>query len=304
MRHFQVAVALTLLSLAFAAPTFAEKPAEKNPQKADLSGDTNEAADSKAILRRLNDQIDPVHLENAKAKDAFKWWATTTGVSIVIDWRQMEEDGVDADKAINVDLHNVPAGKMLGLLMKQTSPDTQLMYEVTPWYIQITTKARAARTLVTRFYDVSDLVHEPLPVRSAPKLDLSSALNSSKGGSSSILGGGGGERSAVVGSKDAAAKQLIDAITNSIEPDLWEARGGESTISYFRGFLVVKAPVFVHAQIGLPVQGNTPRPIIGTGGGGSGGGEKDLGDKPTDRPGYGVGGVSSFSPSKTGGVAK
>jgi hypothetical protein len=295
MRHIQAAAAMTFISCVLLAPAFAEKPDEIAAKQAALSEDAD-TGDVKAVQRRLGDLVDPVRIENASAKDAFKWWAKTTGVSLVIDWRQMEEDGIDPEKRIDVDLHNVPAGKLLGLLMKQTSPDVQLLYEVTPWYIQITTKARAAKTLVTRFYDVSDLVHEPTPVRAVPKLDLASALNAGKDGGASVLGGNAGDSQRA---KTDGSQQLIDAITTTIEPDLWENRGGPCSISFFRGFLVVKAPVFVQVQIGLPTQTNSPRPIIGT----AGGPDKVADEKPTDRPGHGVAGISS-TPSKVGGIAK
>lgn len=284
------------------ALAFCEVAADKEKVKAAVA--SSEPEDKRKIETKLRDIVDPVRIDNASARDAFKWWANTTGISLVIDWRQMEEDGLDPEKKINIDLHNIPAGKVLAMLMKQSSPDTALLYEITPWYIQITTKSRADRELVTRFYDITDMVHERPPMRAAPKFDLSSALSSGGGGGKGGGGGGGGGSSIFTSSEDsgkgrgeagksAEAQKLIDTITGSIEPEIWESKGGPATITYLRGFLVVKAPVYVQAQIGLPTRDDTPRPVVGFGGGAD----------PSDKPAAGVAGVSSTT-TKVGGVAK
>ena len=317
MRYSNIAVGLTLSVLGFATSAFCEvvEKAKPKAEQTKASEAADEAADQRKIASKLRDILDPVSIENASAKEAFKWWAKTSGISLVLDWKQMEEDGLDPEKKINIEMRNVPAGQVLGLLMKQASPDAPLLFEVTPWYIQITTKARADRVMVTRFYDIQDLVHERPPVRAAPKFDLGSALSSGGGGGGKGGSGGGGGGGSSGGSifsgsgsdasapktgeagKSAEAQKLIDTVTGSVEPEIWESRGGPASITYLRGFLVVRAPVYVQAQIGLPSRDDTPRPIVGTGGG------PDPAEKPTDRPGKGVAGISS-SPSKVGGVAR
>jgi hypothetical protein len=51
--------------------------------------------------------------------------------------------------------------------------------------------------------------------------------------------------------RQAAAQELIDLITSVIEPQVWDVNGGTGgTIAYSHGMLVVKAPEFVHRQLG------------------------------------------------------
>src|SRR4051812_30742130 len=55
---------------------------------------------------------------------------------------------------------NAPAAQVLSLLMQQASPDQDLVYESTPWFMQVMTKTEANRHPVVRIYDVGDLIHE------------------------------------------------------------------------------------------------------------------------------------------------
>ncbi|MHC4382724.1 MAG: hypothetical protein ACYS0J_07845, partial [Planctomycetota bacterium] len=47
------------------------------------------------------------------------------------------------------------------------------------------------------------------------------------------------------------AQVIIDLITESIEPDAWDVNGGDwATIRYYTGTLIIRAPDYIHRQIG------------------------------------------------------
>ena len=95
----------------------------------------------------------------------------------------------------------------------------------------------------------------------APTFDLGESLRSSgNGGGSGGAGGAGGgslfedqnqDRPATT--KQERGEALAKLIRESIEPTIWAEAGGESSIRYFNGRLVVNAPKYVHRQIGIPV---------------------------------------------------
>ena len=73
---------------------------------------------------------------------------------------------------------------------------------------------------------------------------------------------------------------IADTIREIIEPDIWAAHGGTAgAISYYQGNLIIRAPNYVHRQIGVdqalrsinrPRLRATPsRPQVGSGGTGS-----------------------------------
>ena len=206
--------------------------------------------------------IDPVEIDSAKARDAFRWWSDVTGIPLVINWREMEAAGIDPDMAIDLHLRTAPAVSVLSLLMKSITVDQPLLYEVNQHYIRIMTKAEADKDTITLVYDIKDLITTIPNFPNAPSFDLNSALsNTSSGGSS------GGPQAATnifsdqnvdeVKQTDAEkGEEIANLIRELIEPTIWQELGGQhSSVKYFHGRLIVKAPRYVHAQIGIPVVG-------------------------------------------------
>lgn len=205
--------------------------------------------------------IDPVTLDNVRARDAFRWWSRATGIPLVINWRAMEEHGIDPDTPIDLDLRNVPAGVVLSLMMKQLSPQEPLMYEVAEYYIRIMTKEEANKDTVVLVYDVRDLTQR-IPNFVGPEFDLNDALsNTSSGGSSTAAQSattlfGDDNDPEQEKSEEERGEEIVELIRTTIEPSIWQAYGGlHASIRYFNGRLIVKAPRYVHAQIGIPAFG-------------------------------------------------
>jgi hypothetical protein len=270
-----LALSLSVLTLAAVTPASAQLSKEqldkvRKERTTQKEGITYAGtSDAKSPTRHLYSiVIDPVDIDNAKAKDVFRWWSNSTGIPLVINWREMEAAGIDADTAIDLHLRNAPAAAVLSLVMKSLSTETPLLYETTEHYIRIFTKAEADKDTVTLVYDIKDLVTKIPSFTNAAQFDLNSALsNTSSGGSS------GGAQSATTLFTESTNKEvektdtekgeeIASLIRELIEPTIWQELGGQySSIKYFNGRLVVKAPRYVHAQIGFPVTG---------GGGGSG----------------------------------
>jgi hypothetical protein len=137
------------------------------------------------------------------------------------------------------------------------------------------TRNQAVRKPVVKVYDIRDLLFEVPNFDNAPDFDLNSALdNTSSGGSGTGTGrssgsssgggssGGGGtifdteddnnerDRRAT---KEERTEDLVQLIRETIEPDIWQAHGGQlCSIKDFDGRLIVNAPMFVHRQLGMP----------------------------------------------------
>jgi hypothetical protein len=52
---------------------------------------------------------------------------------------------------------------------------------------------------------------------------------------------------------DQKGQELVDLIKSVIRPNIWTDNGGNATIKYFNGKLIVTAPVSVQEAIGGPV---------------------------------------------------
>ena len=60
------------------------------------------------------------------------------------------------------------------------------------------------------------------------------------------------------GTQEEHMRQLIDVITNTIEPDSWAVNGGAGTIAPFKGMLVVRNTPSVHQKISGPLSEQDP----------------------------------------------
>ena len=225
------------------------------------------------VQTRLAAPIERVALDGVPMRRAFGWWSRQSDVPLVIDWDRLERQGIDIDRPLKLKLEAVPAGQVLKLMMRQAAPATRLVHQVTPWYVEVLSKQSADRRSVLRVYDVRDLLMVIPHFDDAPSFDLRAALSNTDtggGGESGTDDTGGG----LFGDAEAQAdddrpaterergRALLAMITDTIEPDIWRANGGESgTARYHRGLLLITAPPYVHRQIGTPVSRLTGRSV-------------------------------------------
>ncbi|MFN3166352.1 MAG: hypothetical protein ACE37H_04725 [Phycisphaeraceae bacterium] len=215
----------------------------------------------------MRETLTNVDYDEMPAKLALDVWSNRTGVPLVVNWASLEAEGVDPDSPVTLKLKAIPAEQVLGLIVSQMHPDPlgddELIVDVEQWYVRIMTKRDALRRSTTRMYFIGDLLMTIPNFDNAPGFDLNEALsNTNSGGSNGGQSGGGtlfGEnnndrdREPQLSTTE-KAERIADVIRDSIEPDIWRENGGEyASIRYFRGMLVVKAPDFVHEQIGVPV---------------------------------------------------
>ncbi len=246
-------------AMAQEAATAPEAAAAAAPAAAPAQATPVVEVDRREPVKRLGDIIEPVLIEGATAQRSFEWWSQVTRIPLVIDWEAMRTAGVDPDTRIDINLHHIPAGTVLALLIKRISTEeTPVMYEVTPWYIEVLTKAQADKRVVMRTYDIRSLMMEIPNFRPDANFDLNEALsntNETGSGSNRKLFGDNQATVTVVRKTDKERGEEIAAtIRETIEPDIWEELkpGAPGSIRYFQGRLIVRAPLYVHRQIGLP----------------------------------------------------
>ena len=252
-------------------------------RKAATTATTQRRPDIRVLLRH---KLPEAPEDTVALRQAIKWIGGAIDVRILVNWRQLEDKGIDPEQPVLL-LGDIPAEKSLDLVLEQMAPDVEMMREVTPWYVRVLTKEQANRRTVIRIYPIRDLLHVIPDYKNVPQMDLDAITEQSQSGQ----GGGGGGQS-IFGDDDQdeedesvkaaeRAENIADLIRSMIEPDIWEANGGDAgSIRYISGNLVIRAPKYVHRQIGvhsLPV-GFNPRPAVvqsGTGLGVSGVVESD-----------------------------
>lgn len=212
----------------------------------------------------MRETLTSVNLDAIPGKLALEIWSNQTNVPIVINWASLEAQGVDPNQPVTLTLGKVPAELVLNLIIQQLHPEPidndELLVDVQQWFVRVITKEDALKRSKTKLYFIGDLLMDIPNFDGAPGFDLNQALsNTSSGGSD---GSKNQESKGLFDDDDDASEEprlskeqkgerIADMIRDTIEPDIWRGNGGEfGSVRYYRGMLIVKAPEFVHEQIG------------------------------------------------------
>ncbi len=255
-------IGLLLLSACVAVPA-AAAPAPSRPL-------------SRATLHRTLTGTDiSVEYRQTPAREVFKHLKTVLGLPIIGRYSDDKVGhGIDPDTPITLDVTDTPAIIVLELVLDQCEDLDPCTWQLRKGYVEVGTKERlsAPAAQVIKFYPIRDLMMIAPNFDNAPDIDLAVALNQASGGGSSGGSGGGGfggggsgggsGGGGVIISPPAEAplrvqdfefvQELMDLIQGTVEPLAWEYNGGTARMSYLSGNLIIRAPGFIHRQLGSP----------------------------------------------------
>jgi hypothetical protein len=224
-----------------------------------------------------------VQFQETPAREAFNYLQTLLGIHIV---GRYSDDrigfGIDPETPITLEVVDRPALTVLELVLDQCQEFDPCTWQLREGFVEVGTKERLSQAGAReiKYYPIRDLLFEPPMFDNAPDLDLSSALNQGGrfgggggggrgggggggfggGGGGGGRGGGGGGGGSIFGDPGDAPERLteteraqviIDLITETIEPEAWDVAGGDwASIRYYTGTLIIRAPDYIHRQIG------------------------------------------------------
>lgn len=208
---------------------------------------------TEAEFERRLDQVVSVDFEELELKEVVRQFEEFLHISFHIDPVGLDESGVTLDQILSLKLKNVTVHRALERSLKPL----HLEYLLRDGIVEITSFEKASETLVTKLYDVRDV------------LELVD-LNQIRGGIGRISGGAGfgngasggnhaDESAPVVNAAQGAENSLprmgydfdglIDVITSSIQADTWLDNGGKGTIHGYRHLLVVSQTQEYHREL-------------------------------------------------------
>ena len=224
------------------APAPGSRPPEPSPQAA-------EAAIENALLQNASAEFTEEALSVV-----MEYFGDLLSIDIAIDHTALNDMGVDVETPVSVSLANVPFGSALDLILEPHG----LGWAVRGGVLRITTADEAANMLLTRLYDVADLV---------TYRDVDGAVWEDY-------------------------DTLVGTITETVEPDTWDDAGGAGSIQgatfATARVLVVSQTYSVHQKLGKLLE--DLRRLAGCR---AAGGEPPLKKKPEPLPGLeaGLGGL-------------
>jgi hypothetical protein len=265
-----------LAALGVGVASLVTVPARAAPSQAQVSAS-----------RALNMRLPEVKFQGVTLRDAFEFLRDVTGANLHVNWKAIEAVGVTGDTTVNVRLRDITLRKILTVLLNESGASAQLTFYTSDGVIEVTTAEMADAQMITKVYPVDDLLMEVPDFDNAPDFSLESSSNSGgggrggrgggggsrggRGGGGGYGGGGGGGGGGLFGggggggggmgrgeektkTKTERAEELVKMIQEVVRPEIWRENGGQASIRYYNGHLVVTAPRSVHEAIGGPVE--------------------------------------------------
>lgn len=234
------------LAGALSLPALAQQGDAENVARAARQSDT---------LALLNQQIPEVALDGAPLEVVVDWVREFTKLNVDVRWESLEFAGVDRDKPISIRARNLRLSQVLWMILNQAGgADVKLAYRASGNLLVISTADELGREMVSKVYDVADLLVRMPNFYNAVELDVVQALQSvgqtGQGGDIFNPERGIEEPRQWDGNIPPDTQLLVNVIRNAVEPDSWDVNGGEGTISPFRRQIVVRNSILVHQRLG------------------------------------------------------
>jgi uncharacterized membrane protein YgcG len=217
--------------------------------------------------RALNFTAEIAKFDNVPLDTVIDYIHDETEANIHVNWKALEAVGVSKDAQVNLNLRKVPVHKLLDLALEEAGAGTALTYYVDQGVIEITTREIADASMITRVYPVDDLLMEIPDFTDAPDFNITSNNTQTSGSGGGGGGGGGGQglfgggssssgsgsQTQQLTTKTDRAQALIELIMQTLQPEIWQPNGGQATIHFFNGSLIVRAPRSIQEALGGPV---------------------------------------------------
>jgi hypothetical protein len=158
-------------------------------------------------------------------------------------WKTDTRNGIDQNTPITLHLKSQPAIVVLERIIEKLNTDEPSTWQLRDTMLEVGLKEQFTQgsSMELRTYDVMSLLFTVRDFDNAPTMGTT---------------GGGGVNFDDPSddpnrlTKEEEVQKLIDTITDFVESEQWNVHGGNCTIRFYKGSLLVKAPDFVHRQLG------------------------------------------------------
>jgi hypothetical protein len=242
------------------------------------------------LLGALLYQRISANFDDTPAKDAFDFIRTVMDVPLVVryDTDRNATTGIDPQAPVTLQVDGETALAVINQILAQVEEFDPCTWQLRDGYIEIGPKARLAARAAQqlRMYPIRDMLFDVPYFDNAPNFSIGGGGGGGGGGGfgggGGGMGGGGGGFGGGGGgfggggggggmgggggggipfgdageapervTQEEKARQLVDIIMENVEPEAWLEMGGDwASIRAFEGVLIVRAPDFIHRQLG------------------------------------------------------
>ena len=206
---------------------------------AEVKADRGESDEDAAIQAQLDRHLPELNFTANSFSDVIDYLRDVSGANIYVDWPALERASISRDAPVTARLRDIKFSKALELIFKSVEgddDDRKLGYTIDEGVITISTRKELNKNVVTRRYDINDLLFVPPDYTNAPSLDLSQNNSQTAGG-----GGGGSSSSQNLFSGNTNLNNATDEqnqrterideirkyISENVAPATWKDNGGD-----------------------------------------------------------------------------
>jgi type II secretory pathway component GspD/PulD (secretin) len=197
-----------------------------------------------AVQAQLDRRLPEINFAGQGLADVMDFLRDVSGSNIFVNWRALEAAGINKDAPVTARLKDVRFSKALTTILSDVGGgNIKLTYTIDEGVITISTADDLAKNVVTRVFDIRDLLVEVPDFDNAPSFSLDDQQGSSGGGGGGGGGGrggggGGGGGGGLFGNsggeqtkeKTQTFQERMDAlvklIQETIDPTSWRDAGG------------------------------------------------------------------------------
>lgn len=203
--------------------------------------DINPTTQPDSARQKLEKIISKIEVKNGRLDKVLSFLGNSAGVNLAVNWRALEAAGIPQTASITLNLQQLPARVLLKQTLAEAGGGTiKLAYRIKDNIVTVSTADDLERDVITRVYDVRDIVAQAI-TRDSPPEDKTTKPTTTKS-------------NLCFGTNTATASDAYDAlvrlIQETIEPTVWRDAGGSyGGIRAYAGYLVVTLPVELHQDL-------------------------------------------------------
>jgi general secretion pathway protein D len=201
--------------------------------------------EDQAVQALLDHRLPTVQLPQVPLADAIDFLRDITTANILVNWKALEADGIDKQTQVTATLHDVKFSKVLDVILQEAGGG-KLAYTIDEGVITISTADELNKAVVTRVYDITDLLINP---------NFNPIITNISGGSAQV-GNGSGSSTLTINQSTTPDReqQLMDIkkkIENTVEFSSWKDNdpNGYGQIDDFNNQLIITQTSEVHQKI-------------------------------------------------------
>jgi Flp pilus assembly secretin CpaC len=207
-----------------------------------LAIERGDQGEDSGVIAQLERRLPEVRLEASAFADVIDFLRDVSGTNIFVNWRALEGVGIDRTTPVTARLRDVRFSKVLRTILDDVGAGgVRLGYTIDDGVITISTEEDLASNVVTRVFDIRDLIVQIPDFDNPPQFQLQGSTGGGGGGGGGLFGGG----QTAAGDTGAATRAdlvdaIIDLIQQTVSADTWKENGGTiGSIRELQGQLIV-----------------------------------------------------------------